>query len=257
MYFLLKFAYLGTEFEGYARQPNKKTVENAIFDALTKYKISDNFKSASRTDKGVSALGNVIFLETNFKDNILSFLNSKMRNIWFYGIKKTIQNFNVRRAKERWYRYYLQRENLNKEEIIKISRLFLGKHDFTNFVRIEHHSISTINSIEINCKDDFLIIDIRAESFIWNQIRRIVSALEKIGDEEISEEDIINALEVKKKYDFGLARAENLILMDVNYGFEFDINFNILKKIKEEMKKRIKEIKLREKILCEISRIHQ
>lgn len=248
MHLLLKFAYLGSEFEGYARQPNRKTIENEILKVLTKYKLAENFHSASRTDKGVSAIGNVILLQTNFKGNILSFLNSKLQNIWFYAKKEVSKNFNVRKARERWYRYYLWNENLDKEKIINAKKLFIGKHNFTNFARIEHKRIKTINSIEINSKGEFLVIDIKAESFLWNLVRRIVSCLKKIGKGEISEEDIVNALQLKKRYDFGLEKAENLILMSVDYGIEFEIDLNILKKIKEEIDRRLREIKLRESI---------
>lgn len=248
MHYLLKFAYLGTAFEGYARQPSRKTIENEILKVITKYRISENFHSASRTDKGVSALGNIILLNTDFKGNILSFLNSKLQNIWFYGIKEVDRTFNIRKAKERWYRYYLWNENFDKEKIVNASKLFLGEHDFTNFARIEYSKTKTINSIEVNEENEFLIVDIKAESFLWNQVRRVVSSLKKIGNGEISEEDIFNALQVKKKYDFGLEKPENLVLMDVDYGFEFKVEENILKKVKDEIKERIKEMKLKDNI---------
>ncbi len=59
---LLKFAYDGTKFYGYQRQPDKPTVEGEIISVLRDSGLDATIKSASRTDRGVSALGNVIYL---------------------------------------------------------------------------------------------------------------------------------------------------------------------------------------------------
>ena len=65
----LKFAYDGEPFYGYARQPNLKTVEGEIINTLIKNKFINNpknsvFRSASRTDKGVSSFGNTVAFNT-------------------------------------------------------------------------------------------------------------------------------------------------------------------------------------------------
>ena len=62
---LLKFAYDGTKFFGYQRQKDIPTVEGSVLQVLRKFGIANNLKSASRTDRGVSALGNVIQLHTS------------------------------------------------------------------------------------------------------------------------------------------------------------------------------------------------
>ena len=56
----VKIAYNGKQFLGYARQPLLKTVEGDIIQNLEKKGIINSakealFRSASRTDKGVSA----------------------------------------------------------------------------------------------------------------------------------------------------------------------------------------------------------
>ena len=70
----VKFAYDGRIFHGYARQPHLKTVDGELINALMKYGIihdteESRFRSASRTDKGVSALCNVIASNTDFTKN--------------------------------------------------------------------------------------------------------------------------------------------------------------------------------------------
>ena len=61
----LKIAYDGGAFFGHQRQPDRRTVEGECLAALRAGKILQNpresfFRSASRTDRGVSAVGNVI-----------------------------------------------------------------------------------------------------------------------------------------------------------------------------------------------------
>ena len=69
-------AYDGREFTGSQRQPDKKTVEDECIRALKKVhaieSVKDSrFRAASRTDRGVSALCNVIVFETEFKKDQL------------------------------------------------------------------------------------------------------------------------------------------------------------------------------------------
>ena len=65
----LKVAYIGTDFHGFQRQPDFKTVEGELIDALKNANLIDNPKDsgyaiAGRTDRGVHALGNVISFRT-------------------------------------------------------------------------------------------------------------------------------------------------------------------------------------------------
>lgn len=241
----LKFAYDGKSFFGYAKQVKLRTVENEIINALGKTKIKyKNFSSASRTDRNVSALGNVIALNTDFKGNIVSALNANVYNIYFYGISKVDEDFNPRYAKERWYRYFLFNDGFDVNKMKKASGLFIGVHDFTNFARVENRNpVRKIDSLKIKEKGNFIIIDIMAESFLWNMVRRIVSSLERVGKKEIEMDVIKNALESKERFDLGLANPEGLILMDVKYDFDFEIDKRAIKKIRQVLSKRLQILK--------------
>ena len=48
----IKFAYDGKEFNGYARQPNLKTVEGELIKSLAKHEIIENAKKYSLNAKG-------------------------------------------------------------------------------------------------------------------------------------------------------------------------------------------------------------
>ena len=250
----LKFAYDGGVFHGYARQPNLRTVEGEIIEKITKNNIIEDleasrFRTASRTDKGVSATGNIIAFNTNiFEKKMLDDLNKQSDSILFYGYKHVDDDFYPRYARLRQYRYYLDVKNLDTEKIIRALSFFTGEHDFSNFARIEQNKnpVKTIDNIIYFFDDDFLIVDFFAQTFLWNQIRRIISAVEKAGCGKIKEEEIIIALNNPKKIiDLGLAPPEPLILKDVFYDFEFEKQIKYYKKLKEFENKFISKIKNR------------
>ena len=236
----LKFAYNGKNFYGYARQPNLKTVEGTIIDLLTGYGFIQNvkesmFRSASRTDKGVSSLGSVVAFNTEKSiNNILQELNANSKEVLFYGIKEVEPDFYPRYAKQRIYRYYLKNKCFDVEKIISTASLFTGTHNFTNFARIEEgkNPERTIDNIIFGEMENFLTIDFYAQTFLWHQIRRIISSIQKVAGGKIDKCQILEALNnPDKKVDFGLSSAEPLILKDIVYDFDFEYNKKMLKKV--------------------------
>lgn len=245
MRYALKFGYHGKNFSGYARQPNLRTIEGEIIKAVKKTNMigdekSANFQTASRTDKGVSACGNVLAFDTGFrKDEILPALNAHLEEIWFYGIAEVKSTFNPRNAKQRWYRYYLFDEGIGLKNMGEIAKIFLGTHDFSNFARIEEgkNPIRTLDVIDVSKENDLVILDFKAQGFLWHMVRRIVKAMILAAEGKLSNEEVKNALVNKQRADFGIAPPEPLILMDVRYDFDFNIDrmrLGALKTILEE-----------------------
>jgi len=236
----VKFAYDGREFHGYARQPQLETIEGKIVKSLIKHgfigdTVESHFRSASRTDKGVSALCNIIAFDTDIsKKRILQILSNEFTDIAVYGIKDVVPDFNPRYAKLRQYRYYLNGDNIDSERAMSTANAFTGEHDFSNFARIEsfRNPVRSIDNIVFTKDGNFLVIDFYAQTFLWHQIRRVVSAIIKVEKGKIEKKDIIDALEnPNKKVDFGLAPAEPLILKDIVYDFEFEYNEKKLKEV--------------------------
>lgn len=222
MYLLLKFAYLGTKFEGYQIQPDKITVEGEILKILTKYQIADTLKSSSRTDRGVSALGNVIKIETN-RDikTVFGILNSQLHNIYFYSYSIVSKDFNPRITIERHYRYYFLDIGYNLKKMKECTPMFLGTHDFTGFSKHDsRNSIRTIKSISIRKVGNFYVLEIVGESFLWNMARRIVGAVQQVGLNKLKLNDIKDSLVNKISSKFTV-KAENLVLVDVKYNLKF------------------------------------
>jgi tRNA pseudouridine38-40 synthase len=236
----LKFAYDGKRFSGYARQPGQRTIEQMLLDLLIKRGILDDarsscFRTASRTDHGVSALGNVCAFDTVCsKEKILNLLSEDQSDLFIYGVHLVEPGFYPRHAKRREYRYYLRRNDLDVERVFSTARLFTGEHNFQNFARVEplKNPVRTIDNIIISETRDFLILDFYAQTFLWNQIRRIVSALKKAGEGTLSLNAVRQALlNPEKKVDFQVAAPEPLILKDVVYDFSFEFVKDYIKKL--------------------------
>src|SRR5438093_3849826 len=95
----LKIAYDGTAFHGQARQPGLRTVEGEVIHALVRARLirdakSSSFQSASRTDAGVSALGNLVAFDSPLAPSAAGrAFNGKSRGVWAWAVAKVPDDF--------------------------------------------------------------------------------------------------------------------------------------------------------------------
>ncbi|MBA3045463.1 MAG: tRNA pseudouridine(38-40) synthase TruA [Candidatus Thermoplasmatota archaeon] len=233
MRYAIKFAYDGSKFDGYARQPGKRTVEGDIIKAMKFLGMIESvgksrLEGASRTDRGVSAAGNVIALDTEFRgDAILKALNSNLEGIVCHGIADVPDDFNPRHARQRWYRYFFQADGLPPtDELEKAAAYFTGKHDFRVFSKkdADKNTVLAIDSIEFSKRGKFIIVDIRAHRFLWELVRRLLSAILETANDRLGPDMAEEMLAGIRHYPRGLKPLppEFLVLMDVIYDFEFE-----------------------------------
>ncbi|MCK5258337.1 MAG: hypothetical protein KAJ69_02360, partial [Thermoplasmatales archaeon] len=195
---------------------------------------------------GVSALCNIIAFDTDIsKKRILQKLSNEFSDFVVCGIKNVTPDFNPRYAKLRQYRYYLNGDDIDLERAMSTAAVFTDEHDFSNFARVESfkNPVRGIDNIVFTWEGNFLVIDFLAQTFLWHQIRRIISAIIKVEKGKIEKKDVIDALEnPDKKMDFGLAPAEPLILKDIVYDFEFEYDeksMDRLNKLENQILKRL------------------
>ena len=109
----LKIAFDGKRFHGFARQPDKSTIEGTLINILLKSKVFDTleeaiFRVASRTDKGVSSFGNVIAFNTTIDPtDFIDSINVQLQDIFIIAFALVTDDFYPRHATIRSYRYYL------------------------------------------------------------------------------------------------------------------------------------------------------
>jgi tRNA pseudouridine38-40 synthase len=247
----LKFAYDGTRFFGFQRQPGRETVEGRLTTALSKVGAIRSprecgYRSSSRTDRGVSALGNVISVRTAFPTaSICSAVNSELEHIWTYSALEVPETFNPRSAKQRWYRYYLANSGQDRALMKRIAAKFVGVHDFSGYSRKdERNPMRKIDSIEISDAGMFHALDFRAESFLWNMVRRIVWMINE-GSSGRMPLDAIGPNASKKPVRVGLSPPEYLVLMDIDCGIEFGIDSRATIGIMHTLEREMREVGMR------------
>ena len=220
----VKIAYLGEDFAGSQIQPDLRTVEGDVLRDIKEISpMEDNaidLKCASRTDRGVNALGNVIVFNTTFGDDaaLLKALNAVSKGVFYRSIADVDENFNPRHADERVYRYVLPKEGLNANAVKKCASLFVGEHDFARFCKQDDRNTKMeMRSVTVNDADNAFMIEFRAEHFLWNQIRRITAAISSVGRGSSTLAEVKQALNLEE-ITFGIARADALTLYDVVYN---------------------------------------
>jgi len=172
----------------------------------------------------VSALGNVAAFETGFpREALLKAVNSELDDVYVYGIAEVPPSFSPRRAKGRWYRYIMPADGLDVSRMIECGSALQGRHDFRRFCKPEGRStVKTLESVAVRESAGMLVIDLRAREFLRNMVRRTVAAMARAGEGRTTVAEVRSALE-GEDLTFGLAPAEGLTLMDVDYGFEFSL----------------------------------
>jgi tRNA pseudouridine38-40 synthase len=223
----VKIGYLGEGFTGSQIQPGHRTVEGEVLSNLMTLGHDENdtdLKCASRTDKGVNALGNVIVFNTSFHDSfaLLKALNSVSDGVFYRSVAEVRKDFNPRHADMRIYHYVLPKAGIDVHLATQCAALFEGRYDFIRFCRPEGRSAEmNMRSVRVEEKEHFLVIEFVSEFFLWNLIRRIVSAISSVGRGTASLNDVERALN-GEDLAFGIARPDALTLTDVHYK---DIEF--------------------------------
>jgi len=220
----LLIAYDGTIFHGSAYQPNLRTVESEIKNCLVDmgalmHETTASLKMASRTDRGVSAAGNVCTFTTDMDlESLLSGLIHTLQGIWVIGMTIVKDGFNPRHTHDKTYQYFVPEKELDIKAMRRAANVFVGQHDVSSFARVDHRNpLRTITSTSID-DDDVTIITFVGPSFLWYQIRRMVAAVIMAGREKASPSDIKQVLKKKKPNPWGTASPEYLLLTSISYN---------------------------------------
>ena len=194
-------------FIGWQRQERpgsvQQTIEEAIY-AFSGEKIT--LHAAGRTDSGVHAIGQVAHfdLERVWQcDTILSAVNYYLKHVAtkIVHVEKVDPKFHARfSAIQRHYQYIILNRKapptfeknrllhfpypLFPELMQKAANLLIGQHDFTSFRAANCQAkspIKTLSTINIHARDDYILIDVSAPSFLYHQVRNITGSLLYVG----------------------------------------------------------------------------
>ncbi len=200
----LTIEYDGTDFVGWQRQPNGRSVQQVLEEEIhhvTQEKV--NLVGAGRTDSGVHARGQVANFfshATLSASDLYRALNGVIPDdIVIHAVEEMDEKYSARySAKEREYRYYIAQKptavsrkytwrlnyDLNVSIMNEMSKKILGIHDFRSFCKSESnvdHYRCTVFHAEWFQNSSSLVFDIRANRFLHGMVRALVGTMVDVG----------------------------------------------------------------------------
>ncbi len=226
MRWLLRFGYVGWHFEGWARQPGRRTVEGEILSGLRRQGLAPSegeprVSVASRTDRGVSARGNALTLDAQLEGPaLLRAMNGIAPDIFFTHAAPVPYDFRVRRPIRRWYRFYELHSDAHAPRWREGARLFEGEVDVRSFGRgfpLETQVRRRIDRVMVRSIRGGLQVDLTARSFVWGMVRKIIAALRAIDRGELTADEVAAAVSGRRRLTLPLAEPEALVLWSVEF----------------------------------------
>ena len=224
---LVRFGYDGRGFYGWARQPGVRTVEGEILRGLHRLNLdtqpqASSVNVASRTDRGVSARANALALVSDLDGlALLRAMNGIAPDVFFLAATPVPEEFSPRSARQRWYRYFEPIEHASVVDSWRaVAKEFLGEIDVGSFGRgipADRPARRTVDSIDIHPLDGTLRFDIRAPSFVWGMVRKVVSAIRLVVAGALPADQLKAALRGEARLTLPLAEPHGLVLWDVVY----------------------------------------
>lgn len=236
--------YIGTAYHGWQKQKGLDTVQERLENAvknLTGQTVCVH--GSGRTDAGVHATGQTAHFSLedrgrsyNFEKGLNHFLPPDIRVL---DAETVADDFHARfSAKSKTYRYLIYESatdravfylramrsgvRLDTSAMRKAASVLTGEHDFASFMSAGSpvgSTVRTVYELEVERRGCLIVITARANGFLYNMVRRIVSVLVKAGKGDISVgevEKILAARDGKTIKD--IAPACGLYLAGVEYG---------------------------------------
>ncbi len=241
--FKLILAYKGTAYSGWQRQTSQPTVQGMLEYAISKY-FGREIKTtgASRTDAGVHAYGQTVSFQVETKleaRGVMSVLNGLLPpdiRIMRCGEK---EGFNARwNVRKKFYRYLIHNspavypvlaglcwqmeDRLDAEKMRSILPLFKGEKNYFSFSSAGTQYkdyLRTVDSIKIKKQGKWIITDFTAKSFLYNMIRKIMSALVSYAQGGLAKKDVERMFSQQdRSISRHTAPAGGLYLVKIIYG---------------------------------------
>ncbi|PID81258.1 MAG: tRNA pseudouridine(38-40) synthase TruA [Clostridiales bacterium] len=235
--------YNGTGYSGSQRQLNSQTVQGQIERALAKiYSRPLTIQAASRTDKGVHALGQVFHYDVDtvidsaklvqvinrqLPDDIRILSAVPVTADWharydvscktYYYRLSTAEQYDVFQ-KDICYQY---NQAFDKAKAGDLAKAFLGKHDFKAFMAAgsdKQNTIRTIYDINFDQQGDLLTMQISGDGFLYHMVRIMMGLFLDYVEGKKSSDDIIEQFTAGNRHYFRrTAPACGLYLANVRY----------------------------------------
>lgn len=222
MKYFMTFSYDGTNFSGYQKQPNKRTIQQEIEDVLKQ--INDgksvSISASGRTDAGVHALNQRAHfcLDIDIEpDRLMKGMNSLLpSDIYVKSISLVDEDFHARFSaigKEYVYKINMGEYNplernyifqyCKKLDLIQMERgikYLEGVHNFKSFTKSDDEREDYVRKISQtmitrdNRDINKIVITFVGTGFLRYMVRNMVGVLIEIGEGKRKPEDIMEIL---------------------------------------------------------------
>jgi tRNA pseudouridine38-40 synthase len=239
--FRARVEYDGTDFAGFQLQPDARTVQGELEAALARLSGGERqaVDGAGRTDAGVHATGQVIGftypgrLTARELERAINGLLPP--DIAIREVRRAPYGFHPRyAARYREYRYTVWngprsplrertalgvRVPLDIAAMARAGSVLEGRHDFGAFGGADRQPVRTVYAVRVRREGRLVTIDVRADSFLRGQVRRMVAALLEVGLGKMDAADVQAALAAgTPALDGAAAPAKGLCLRRVVLG---------------------------------------
>lgn len=239
-------SYDGTHFSGYQVQPNKRTIQYEIEQAIARIHKGKKIRiyASGRTDTGVHAKGQVVHFESDLNipvNNWKKALNAILPgDIYVQKVEHVSLEFHAQfDAVEKEYRYFvLNREekdifrrnfvyhypfHIDMEAMKQACKLFEGTHDFTSFCSarstVKGSKVRTLYEVRCEKTGHEILFTLRGNGFLYNMVRIIVGVLLDVGSGKVLLSDIEKMFQQKDRTIVGKTLPPTgLYLWEVKYG---------------------------------------
>jgi len=245
----IDIAYDGTNFFGWGAQPDRRTLQDLVEEAISRISRTDTESIvAGRTDAGVHATGQVIHVdvpdvmfagELNYIDFRYKLNRILDEDVRIMNITDAPAGFHARfSALRRHYVYKILDNNdvitplsrfdvaswyrpLDVARMNEASKLVLGHHDFAAFCKFRQGS-TTIRTLEKyewhRSADGLLVADVVADAFCYSMVRNLVGAVVCVADGRKDPSWMSELLANKERVSDSLVfPARGLTLVQVDY----------------------------------------
>lgn len=236
-------AYDGTDYQGFQRQANGPTVQEALEAALSRVTQQGvSIMAAGRTDAGVHAEGQVIAFDVEWSHPLAALLRAANAalppDIALRQIAPAAPDFHPRyQATSRYYRYTVYndpiRAPLARRTSLHVTRrlhvapmrqaasLLVGQHDFATFGQPQkgENTVRRVLHADWNSEPPWLFFGIEADAFLYRMVRSLVGTMLLVGLGRMTIEGFAEALAARDRCCAGpTAPPHGLCLMAVRYG---------------------------------------
>lgn len=238
-------SYDGTDFYGFEKQQNKRTVQGILEETLSRLNNETvRIHGAGRTDRGVSARGQTFsFVLSHEIPHLPSFLHSLNRvlpsDMVVYSLEKRPMGFDARHScsgKVYSYSFHLgERDvltkaefqmsypNFREEDCKACLSLFQGKHNFQNFTAKKEDKdgfVRTISSVRYEIyPQGHRKVFFEANGFMTYQVRLMMGSAFQVALGRASLAEIQTLLiQNERKVVYHKADPKGLVLEEVRYG---------------------------------------